>query len=83
MRQGPVYRVVGPPPDADATPEERLRWVRRFYRFNVPAVVVVVILALVSGGAFWWILAAATAVISAAGLASISLRIRREHSKTS
>jgi hypothetical protein len=34
MRQGPVYRVVGPPPDSDARPEERLRWVRRFYRFR-------------------------------------------------
>jgi hypothetical protein len=83
MRQGPMYHVVGAPPTADATREQRLRWVRKFYRINLAAVVVVVILALVGGGTFWWILAAAIAAISAAGLASISFRIHREHSKKS
>jgi predicted negative regulator of RcsB-dependent stress response len=72
MRQGPVYRVVGAPPTADATREEHLRWVRKFYRANLATVVVAVILALVGGGTFWWILAA---IISAAGLASISFSI--------
>jgi hypothetical protein len=78
-----VYRVVGAPPTADATREEHLRWVRKFYRANLAAVVVAVIVALVGGGTFWWILAAAIAVISAAGLVSISFRIQREHSKKS
>jgi uncharacterized membrane protein YdbT with pleckstrin-like domain len=45
MRQGPAYRVVGAPPTADATREARLRWVRRFYRPNLAAVVVAVIVA--------------------------------------
>jgi uncharacterized membrane protein YdbT with pleckstrin-like domain len=87
MRQGlvyrAVYRVVGAPPTADATREERLRWVRKFYRANLVTVVVAVIVALVGGGRLWWILAAAIAVISAAGLADISFRIHRRHSKKS
>jgi hypothetical protein len=72
MRQGPGCRVVGVPPTAEATREERLRWVRKFYRFNLATVVVVLIVALVGGGTFWWILTAAIAVTSAAGLTSIS-----------
>jgi hypothetical protein len=52
MRQGPVYRavyrVVGAPPTADATREERLRWVRKLYRANLSTVVVAAILALVA-----------------------------------
>jgi hypothetical protein len=83
MRYRPVYRVVGTPPTADATREEQLRWVRKFYRLNLAAVVMILIVGLVGGGTFWWILTAATAVTSAAGLTSISLRIRREQSEPS
>jgi len=80
MLKGLIYRVVGTPPASGAAREERLRWVRKFYRLNVAAIAVVVICALLAGGAFLWIVAAAGAVMWVGGLATISMSIRREGS---
>jgi hypothetical protein len=73
-----IYRVVGAPPASGSSRVERLRWVRKFYRFNSVVIVVVVIFALLGGGALWWVVAAVSAVVWLVGLVSISLRIRRE-----
>ena len=77
-----INRVVGPPPKPEATRAERLRWVRKFYRFNPVAIVIVVILALLGRDTFLWIVAAAVAVIWLAGLASISLSIHKADSSS-
>jgi hypothetical protein len=76
-----VYRVVGAPPASGAPRVARLRWVRKFYRFNLAAIAMVVIFALVGGDSFFWVVAAAVAVIWLVGLASISMQIRREASR--
>jgi hypothetical protein len=76
-----IYRVVGAPPASGASSVERLRWVRKFYRFNMIAIAMVVIFALLGWGTFWWVVAAVIAVIWLVGLASISMRIRREASR--
>ena len=76
-----IYGVVGPPPASDATPEERLRWVRRFYRLTVLTSVVAVVVALAGGGTLFWILAAVLALVWAGGLRAISLQIRRSRTR--
>jgi hypothetical protein len=77
-----IYRVVGAPPASGASRAERLRWVRKFYRFGLVAIAMLVIfLALLGAGAFWWVAAAVIAVIWLVGLASISMQIRREASR--
>ena len=73
-----VLRVTGTPPPAGASRDEQLRWVRRFYRVNLIAVLVVVLLALVLGGGFLWIVAGVSAVVSAGGFLATSSRIRRD-----
>jgi hypothetical protein len=75
-----IYRVVGARPASGATRGERLRWVRKFYRFNLAAIAVVVIFALLGGGTFLWVVAAVIAGIWASGLASISMSMHREGS---
>ena len=45
-----LFRVVGAPPAGGATRVEQLRWVRKFYRFNLAAIAVVVVFALLDGG---------------------------------
>jgi hypothetical protein len=75
-----IYRIVGAPPASGATRGERLRWVRKFYRFNLAAIVLVVIFALLGGGTFLWIVAAVMAGIWVSGVASISMSIHREGS---
>jgi hypothetical protein len=75
-----IYRVVGAPPASGASRVERLRWVRKFYRFNLIAIAMVVIFAVLDGGTFLWVVAAVIAVIWLFGVASISMRIRREAS---
>ena len=72
-----IYRVVGAPPPPGATRQEQLRWVRRFYRLGLVAVVVVVVLALVGEDLFLWIVAAVAAMVWLSGLAVISASIRR------
>ncbi len=76
-----IFRVVGAPPAAGATRVEQLRWVRKFYRLNVAAIVLVVVFALLDGGTFLWIVAAVGVVMCAGGLASISMSINREGSR--
>jgi hypothetical protein len=75
-----IYRVVGSPPASGASRVERLRWVRKFYRFNLVAIAMVVVFALLGWGTFWWVAAAVIAVIWLIGWASISMQIRREAS---
>lgn len=72
-----LYRLVGAPPPPEASREERLRWVRRFYRFSLIAIVLLVILAAVFESTFLWVAAAAIAVWWVVGLTSISMSIRR------
>ena len=80
MGKNPIYRIVGEPPASGATREEQLRWVRKFYRLTLIAIVVVVIFALLNSSTFLWGIAAVVAVIWASGLASISKSIRRASS---
>lgn len=72
-----IYRIVGPPPERGATREQQLRWVRKFYRLNLAAVVIVVVFAVAAGSTFLWIVAAAGAIWWVAGVASVSVSIRR------
>ena len=72
-----LYRLVGPPPSSEASREARLRWVRRFYRFSLLAIVLLVILAAMTESTFLWVMAAAVALWWMAGLTSISRSIRR------
>jgi uncharacterized membrane protein YdbT with pleckstrin-like domain len=77
-----LYRLVGPPPPSEASREDRLRWVRRFYRFSLIAIVLLVIVAVVTKGTFLWIAAAAVALWWIAGLTSISRSIRRSTTRS-
>jgi FtsH-binding integral membrane protein len=74
-----VFRVVGSPPDSGADQEARLRWVRKFYRFNLVGLAVVVLLAVVTGSTFLWVLAAVGALMWAGGVLRITWSIRRAH----
>lgn len=57
-----LYRLVGPPPPSGASREDRLRWVRGFYRFSLIAIVLLVILATVTESTFLWVAAATVAL---------------------
>ena len=77
MLKGLIYRVVGEPPPSGAAREERLRWVRKFYRLNLISILLVALFAVLLGGTFLWIVAAVGVVMWAGGLASILMSIRR------
>jgi uncharacterized membrane protein YdbT with pleckstrin-like domain len=72
-----VYRLIGAPPPPEASREERLRWVRRFYRVSLVGLVLVAIVAAAASSTFLWIAAAAIAVWWLVGFTSVSLSIRR------
>jgi len=76
-----IFGVVGSPPTTQATREERLRWVRKFYRLNLVAIAVVVVFAVVDGGTLPWIVAAAGVIWWASGWTAITRSIHREESR--
>ena len=76
-----VERMLGPPPPAGSSSADRLRWVRRIYRFNWLAIIVVVVFAALGGGTYLWIAAGVVTVAWLAGLASISFNIRRAEAR--
>lgn len=76
-----VYRVVGDPPPADSSREQKLRWIRSFYtRWSLPMLVVVWVVLAVAGAPTWALIV--MAMVTAwclLSLLSLSRRIQREH----
>ena len=71
-------RIYGEPPPKGAPRSEMLRWVRGFYWKTWPLTLACYALVLLFSTTWLLVLAGVTALIWAQGLASISLRIRRE-----
>jgi hypothetical protein len=74
-----LHRLVGDPPQSEAAPSIRLRWIRRFYsRLSLPLLILLCVAAAVSAAPVWiWIVLALSAIIVLAGYIAITVRIRR------
>ena len=76
------FRVFGAPPPRGAPLSERLRWVRRFYLRLLPVFLALYAVAVVYASSTWvWVLLAGTGLLWLQGLASLTIRIRRERDR--
>jgi hypothetical protein len=74
-----VWKLVGEPPPKSAPRVQFLRWIRGYYLRMLPLTLVVVAMLLVWESQTWvFVLLAMSALIWLQGVASLSLRIRRE-----
>jgi hypothetical protein len=74
-----AQRLYGEPPAMDTPTSERLRFIRRFYIRPLPLTLLVFVLLIVDVHRTWvFVVLAVLAVVWVQGVASLSLRIRRE-----
>jgi hypothetical protein len=79
-----IFRIVGQPPARDASRDQRLRWIRRFYWLNGPWFIFLALLFVLFGvDTIVWLILGVCALVWAQGLLSITLQIRREPTSSS